>query len=260
MEEERGEKEEKREHAKRGEITSFSPRSRRRMMNSLAIINRDKAGLPSFLTPTYADELLPIEEKTVKRHLMALNKALERRFGKRPVMWRREHKARKSGTHTGKVMPHLHLLLWGVEPTDEDREWFAQTWCRLTGSTGQPWEGKHYAVTRHNRTWIMPESWRGTLAYVSKYLAKTEDGQVEGRTWGWWNRGLLPVNLLSEEIPQDAFHAVRRVLRRYIERHAKRKVRIRSKGSGLTCYLSEHTGKQLVAWAWNIGWSTESIN
>ena len=112
------------------------------MLTSLAMIDQTRAGLPSFLSPTYPDEVLPVSEERVKRDLGVLRMAFERRYGRKLVLWRREYTDRKSGLHVGEYAPHLHLLVWGVEPTEEDRRWFAFTWCRITGSVGQAWEEK----------------------------------------------------------------------------------------------------------------------
>jgi hypothetical protein len=244
--------------SRRGVITEFSPKSRRRMLNSLAIINQDQAGLPSFLSPTYPDEVLPVTEKQVKRDLGVLRMAFLRRYGAHPVLWRREMKARKSGLRKGEWAPHLHLLIWGVEPTLEDRQWFADTWVRITGGEGQVWESKQHAVAVHPKSWLMPDSWRGTLAYVSKYCAKVAEGPGFGRSWGYWRRELLPVKLVSEEIPQDSRYAVRRVLASYIRRKSGRRVKLYSRSQGLSAFLSQSTGEKLVAWAWrDAGWKVE---
>lgn len=235
----------------RGLITEFSRKSRRRLMNRLAIIDQRRAGLPAFLSLTYPDESLPVDERTVKRHLNAFRMAYVRRFGKRPVLWRRELQTRKSGRWVGEKAPHFHLLTWGVEPTDEDRYWCADTWVRVVGSES----AEHWQVTAHAKSWFMPDSWRGTLAYVSKYTAKVSDEVCAGRSWGWWSPGGLPVQLLSDEIPSDAFHAVRRVLRAYIGKRCKgHRPPIYHRWQGLSAYLSEAMGAKLVKWAWDIGW------
>jgi hypothetical protein len=169
-------------------------------------------------------------------------------------MWRVEHKARKSGLHVGQVAPHLHGLIWDLEPTEDDRRWLADTWARIVGSGLE----KAWLVTFHRKSWFMPDSWRGTLAYVSKYCAKVSDEPTAGRSWGYWWRELLPIKLVSDEIPQDSFHAVRRVLRAYIAKRTKgHRPPIYHRWQGLSAYLSEKAGARLVAWAWDVGWKTE---
>lgn len=240
---------EDREIPKRGKVLEFSRRSRRRLMTSLAIVDQDQAGLPSMLSLTYPDEGVPwpIPEGKVKRDLGVLRLRFERRYGKRPILWRRETQTRKSGSHRGDLAPHVHALVWGTVPTREDREWISRTWYEIVGS-GEP---KHL---RAGTQWFQPESWRGTLAYVSKYHAKLSDVPTVGRSWGYWWRELLPVKLISDEIPQDSFYPVRRVLRKYIERKTGRRVRLRSRGQGVCAYLPEAVGVRLVRWAWDVGW------
>lgn len=243
------------ERGKRGVIVEFSRRSRKRMMDSLAVIDQGEAGLPSFMSLTYPDEVLPVEEGRVHRELNTFRRAMERRYGRRAICWRIEHKARKSGLHVGLMAPHVHLLIWKLEPSAEDREWLADTWCRIVGSGSRA----HWCVTRHDKSWLMPDSARGMGAYVSKYCAKVELGERCGRSWGWWRHELIPVKLLSEEIPVDAFHQVRRVLRRYIAKHTKKgqEPRLYHRWQGLSVYMAEVVGARLVAWAWNVGWRVD---
>lgn len=244
---------EEKDKPKRGVITEFSARSRRRMMTSLAIVDQTKIGLPAFMSLTYPDEALPITERQTKRHLAALRVAYMREYGKKPILWRREMQARKSGQLVGAFAPHVHLLTWGLEPTEDDRRWLADTWCRIVG-TGLE---KHWLVTFHRKSWFMPDSWQGTMAYVSKYCAKVSNMVCVGRSWGWWWRELVPVTLISDEIPQDSFHAVRRVLRAYIGKRCKgRRPKIYHRWQGLSAYLSAAGGEKLVRWAWDVGWTT----
>ena len=235
------------ERAKRGTITEFSRGARHRMMTSLAVIDRQKAGLPSMFTLTYPDEMpiWPIRESKVKRDLRVFRRRFVRKYGKKAVLWRRENQIRKSGVHKGEPGPHVHGLAWDVEPGAEGLRWISENWYEVVGSG----EEKH---RRAGTNWFQPESWRGVLAYVSKYFAKVEDVQVKGRSWGYWHRELLPVKLISEEIPVESFHPVRRVLRAYIARQTGRKPRVRDRWSGLSAFLSERTGENLVAWARDI--------
>jgi hypothetical protein len=239
---------------KRGVIVEFSSKSRRRMMNSLAVIDQARAGLPSFLSLTYPDECLPVTARQVRAHINVFRMALERRYGRKSILWRVEHKARKSGAFLGAVAPHVHFLCWRIEPAEADRRWLADTWTRIIKAKSEA----AWKVTFHLKSWFMPDSWRGTLAYVAKYCAKVSDTEGGGRSWGYWRRELLPVELISDEIPQDSFHAVRRVLRAYIAKRCKgRRPPIYYKWQGLSVYLSEAGGEKLVRWAWDIGWSTE---
>jgi hypothetical protein len=138
---------------------------------------------------------------------------------------------------------------WDGKTTDR---WLVETWTPIVGSGSEA----HYKVTVHRDSWFLTDSWRGTLAYVSKYVAKVDTFTVcEGRSWGYWWRELrLPITLLSEEIPHDTFHAVRRIVRRYIERKTGRRLPSPQRWSGITAYLAEATALKLIEWAWDIGW------
>lgn len=243
--------------ALRGQIREFSARSRRALMNRMNEINREKAPLPSFVTLTYPDEVLPVSAKRFARDMNTLRAAWERRFGKTPLIWRKEGVRRKSGSHVGELVPHVHMLPFGVEPTEENRDWITDTWVRITGGKGQPWERKQRAMLAHMDTWSMMYSWRQVMAYVSKYCAKISDEDATGRCWAVWNLKNLPREIKEEEIPQDAFHAVRRVLRKLVRVRTGREPRTYGRWYGLTVYMSEAMGGKLCRWAWDVGWSTE---
>jgi len=174
-----------------------------------------------------------------------------------PVEWRKEYEERKSGAHVGEIMPHWHLMVFGVDPDDDDRAWFAATWSRIVGVA----EEKVQRVAGHRKSWEQVRTWNGVNAYIAKYMAKISEHEVEGRCWGWWWKHLLPIQLISKEIPQDTFYPVRRVLRNYLSRVTGRKFHQGASwqaGVGLTVYLLEATGQRLVEWAWDIGWGGTS--
>jgi hypothetical protein len=215
------------------------------MMNLLAMINMESLGLPWMITLTFPDAF-PKDADAVKSMLHRFSLAFLRAYGKNPVIWREEFKERRSGSHKGEWAPHLHLLEWGVEPTGEELAWLSRTWFTIVASGDE----KHL---RAGTRWEPIANWPHLLCYVSKYVAKLEefaDIPEPGRAWGVWNRELLPIKLVSEEIPDDRFFALRRVLRKYIERRSGRKVRHAGCWTGLTCYLREATGVRLVDWAW----------
>lgn len=223
------------------------------MMNLLAMIDMDTLGLPWMITLTFADGF-PKEAEEVKYMLHRFSLAFLRAYGKKAVIWREEFKERKSGSHKGEWAPHFHLLEWGVRPTGDDLAWLSVTWFGIVASG----DAKHL---RAGTRWEPIENWPHLLCYVSKYMAKLEefaDIPEPGRAWGVWNRELLPIKLVSEEIPDDRFLAVRRVLRKYIERASHRKVRHAARWTGLTCYLREATGARLVDWAWGATWEASN--
>lgn len=166
----------------RSEITKFSRASRRRMMYKLATVKL--ADIPIFVTLTYPDEFIK-DCARWKRDLDTFAKRLARRFPKSGFFWRMEFKRRLSGINEGKVAPHFHFLVWGVEYL-KLLQYAYWTWYEIVGSGDE----------RHLRACCRVEeirSAKGSRFYASKYCAKESEeefiseiksmGQV-GRFWG----------------------------------------------------------------------------
>jgi hypothetical protein len=102
----------------RGKCKGFSFGSRRRMLNRLNEVSTS-ARLPYFVTATLPDDVF--NDDVVR--FAASAKVWMDNFTKRLVrvspgacgFWRIEWKARLSGLHEGKLFPHFHLLVWGLE-------------------------------------------------------------------------------------------------------------------------------------------------
>jgi len=107
--------------SRRGVCKGFSFGSRRRMLDRLNQVSV-AAEHPDFVTLTLPDEAFQDSvadfSKTAKLHLDVLLKRLRRACRSACGFWRIEWKARKSGKHEGKLVPHFHLLIWGL-PTRE---------------------------------------------------------------------------------------------------------------------------------------------
>lgn len=102
----------------RGICKGFSRASRRTFLDKLNQVD-NQAPLPYFVTLTFPDEcfLDSVTEfaKVAKRHLDVWFKRLHRVAPEAAAFWKLEWKARKSGSHLGKLFPHFHLLIWGLE-------------------------------------------------------------------------------------------------------------------------------------------------
>jgi len=102
----------------RGQCKGFSFASRRRMMERLNSVSC-AAPLPAFVTLTFPDACFDDNvskfSKTAKLCLDVWLKRLRRIVPGTSGFWRMEWKARKSGLHEGKLFPHFHMLLWGLE-------------------------------------------------------------------------------------------------------------------------------------------------
>jgi hypothetical protein len=83
-------------------------------LNSLSVA----APLPYFLTMTLPDEVFNDDvaefAKSAKHWMDVLLKRLRRVSPKAAGFWRIEWQSRKSGVHEGKLVPHFHLLVWGL--------------------------------------------------------------------------------------------------------------------------------------------------
>jgi hypothetical protein len=102
----------------RGACRGFSFSSRRRMMERLNSVSV-AASLPAFVTLTFPDAVFDDDvsafAKFGKSCLDAWFKRLRRVAPSACGFWRLEWQARKSGAHEGKLFPHFHLLIWGLE-------------------------------------------------------------------------------------------------------------------------------------------------
>jgi hypothetical protein len=96
------------------------------MLDRLNTVKVDSA-LPVFLTCTLPDDVFDDSAanfaKTAKHWLDAFTKRLLRVVPTACGFWRIEWQSRKSGAYEGKLVPHFHLLVWGLpERKLPDRE------------------------------------------------------------------------------------------------------------------------------------------
>lgn len=191
--------------ATRGEITEFSVKSRRRLMQTMAKVN--KGDLPQFITLTYPAEYSE-NFKDWKDDLRRFNQKMKYRFPKYAAFWKEEFQMRGA--------PHFHLLAWGL-PRSGMKDLIAELWYKTVGSGDE----KHLrAGTQIARI----KTWRGVMAYAAKYLGKVQGCNTNppGRFWGIFNREGIP---WSDEViywitQGDAVMAMR-YMRRYAEIRAR---------------------------------------
>jgi hypothetical protein len=184
----------------RGKIRGFSKKSRYRLLNRLAMINK-KDGFPLFITLTYPSEF-PTDRKIYKADLEKFIKRLIYRFPKVSGFWRLEFQKRGA--------PHYHLLVWGLPYSDEIKKYISKTWFKVVGSGDE----KHLkAGTQVARV----RSWRGVMFYAGKYMAKMDNIEFEtGRVWGYFNAGYIPWSRVEViELSQKQVVKLMRLMRRY---------------------------------------------
>jgi hypothetical protein len=183
----------------RGRVTEYSRQSRNRL---LRLIGRtDKFNQPVFLTLTYPDVYSQDKDKW-KRDIDVFGKRLVRKYDGASFIWRIEFKERLSGKNQGVIMPHFHLLVWGVSASDL-RTWVSRSWYEVCGSG----DAKHLrAGTSTERL----KSWNGVISYVSKYIAKLDKFPQNwtGRVWGIVGRSSIPWAVIVY-IPLDNDTAIR---------------------------------------------------
>jgi hypothetical protein len=200
----------------RDKVRGFSRASRRNLLLRLASINRRAfrafKGRMTFVTLTYPHKY-PEDPEVCKRHLKALRKRLQRKFGEFAAFWRLGIQRRGAW--------HFHLLLFvgpSVGSVRELRRFISSSWYEVTGKVS---EGHLRAGTRVEAV----KKWKQATSYVERYLAKPEefpDGLKTERIWGVWNKDLLPVQWETVQVSlRDAFR-IRRIYRKLA----------RKKGSG----------------------------
>lgn len=176
--------------SKRGRVSSFSRRSRTRLMRLTASIRRRSLASALFVTLTYPARW-SADPARWKRDIDTFGKALRRAYPEASAVWRIEAQERGA--------PHYHLLVFGVSFIPY--EWVAETWARVCEFS----DADHLAAGTEVRAC---ESGRKAVHYMSKYVAKVADEdhaefragplgpvvECPGRAWGIINRGYLPVS------------------------------------------------------------------
>ncbi len=222
---------------RRQTISTFSRASRRRLLQTLNSINKKQVKIPLFITLTYPGEF-PTDPRTWKRDLQAWRRRMHRKFGPCPMVWRLEFQKRGA--------PHFHLLAFIDATAAELYEFVSRSWYEACGKI----------CPEHLRagTNVQPvKSWRGVMAYASKYMGKLETaipGEVApGRFWGVWSKELLPISV--EIIPLDHHQALR--LRRIYRKFSGTRYRTQRILFGTTTFVRHETSNRLLAWLGIIG-------
>lgn len=106
----------------RGKVTSFSRASRRRMLNLVNSINKERAPLPTLVTLT-SPSSWPESPHRWKEQLDNFRSRLVRRYGKVPVGWRLEYQ-RRGGLQ-------FHLLVFVELEADDLLPFVARNWYEV---------------------------------------------------------------------------------------------------------------------------------
>lgn len=188
-----------------------------------ALCKTEKRNTPLMVTLTYPDEFNP-HPRVWARDIKVFLQRLGREFPSAAGFWREELKRRKTGKNIGKIAPHFHLLVWGVDYIDM-WSFVAHAWWAVVGSMND----KHLkAGTRVD----VVHSVDGIKRYASKYASKADDekelyleasklGPV-GRVWGMFNQDKIP---WSECYEMETTNAQANDLLRLMRRYAHLKMR-----------------------------------
>lgn len=197
----------------RGEITSFSRQSRRRLMTLFSAVpwRTFRPDRLVFCTLTYPG-VYPANPRVWKQHLWAFRRRLEREYGELSIIWKMEFQRRGAA--------HFHLLIFAPDELIPARssesqpfpfgESLVMAWHEIAGG-GDANHLQHGVDVRQAR------SWRGAMAYLSKYLCKEQVVRHEqsiGRIWGVWRYRDLGVRWLRWNLEWTQFLKLRRVFRR----------------------------------------------
>lgn len=219
------------------EVRDFSKRSRRNLLNYFNSLNLDAINpLPVFITLTYPGTY-PKDKETWTEHFnRRFRRRLECRYGRVPVVWRKEFQRRGA--------PHFHLLVFfDARPSMKTlREFVSRAWYESCGSICP----EHlFAGTRVERI----RSMRGVTGYAAKYMGKLETlapgVESPGRFWGRWNDSSLPIEPQVEGLSYEQAVRFRRVLRNYTGVSFSTRF---SYPSNLSVYVSYSTTQKLLSW------------
>jgi hypothetical protein len=99
----------------RGVVDGFSAAARLRLLKRIATINWSEIPMSIFLTLTYPDECAERTYKQRGQDRFMFMRHIEKHLGRKVCgVWRVEWLPRRSGTLKGMILPHYHILLFGV--------------------------------------------------------------------------------------------------------------------------------------------------
>lgn len=199
--------------SKRGNVTTFSRKSRKRLLEKTARLDL-KAAIAKrpvvFLTLTYGQKFP--EPMLAKTHLRTLFKRIARLAPEASGIWRMEFQERGA--------PHFHIILYNLPFMS--KEVVNTIWGEIIGE--EFWDtSKHEPRAPFTRIEAIRNP-RRVMSYVSKYVAKEDKAgggfihvpyltaELEvGRLWGVFNAKSLPFAELIEiniEISRHIAHPV----------------------------------------------------
>lgn len=183
-------------HQKRGKITSFSKKSRKRLLDIIARLKEGSNAL--FCTLTYGQRWP--SEAIAYTHLKAFVRRVNAKFPRAGVVWRKEYQKR------GAI--HFHLIIFNVNYIDKNA--VARAWADIIGDDfcDNSGDGPRQPFTRIEKL----QNKKKAMLYCAKYVAKVpgvgfndQPYRNTGRMWGVFNRKcmdfatlvILPIKTLA---------------------------------------------------------------
>ncbi len=192
---------------KHGDIKTFSPKARLRMLKKLNMVDFNSGRKPFFITLTYPGRY-PTKRERYKRDIDVFLKRMKREFGEISYMWRLE--AQKRGA------PHYHLIVYTSKDkmVEYTRKWISFAWYEIV-QTG--WEVKMEEHLRVGTNVQVLNSIKMATIYVSKYMSKEQEDKLidQGRYWAT-SRNWGDLILENFELTGNQANAFRRLLSRYL--------------------------------------------
>jgi hypothetical protein len=241
---------------RKGEVVTFSRKSRRNLMIKLAEM---KSRFEFWQDFTFADDVM--QDLTVKERakftskvLKAFKLWLDREGYKIQGVWKREWRARITGILRGLYVPHFHMLylMEGISETEYFKlaKLFAQKWVEFTGTRNYE---KALQVAQHPKSYRLIKSRKQANMYVSdrKYISKYGEYVSEesiGRNWGYIGNPEFAENeTFYMNLSEMAL--LRRIIRNFVRKGKKRfKQLIVKKYSRFFVFIERSTVHRILEW------------
>lgn len=240
--------------SKRGKITKFSNKSRRSMMQALSMI---KNPYKMWQDITFADDVM--SEKSISERAIFSTSCLKRlkesiSDNKIEIcgIWKREWKARKSGSLKGQYIPHFHVV-YRVEGL-EDKAYIelvikiAVMWVDITGTE----DDKALKVALHEKSYRFIHSRKQMQIYMSKYILKDDadfavsENESIGRNWGRIGLDDKAEPEIIEVTPKEMIK-LKRCFRKHARNvHGKYKQILSSENSQFFLFIKQETINRLI--------------
>lgn len=205
----------------RGIIKGFSKQSRLRKIKMMARLEKCPQ---AWQTLTFPDDVITgksIRERAKYSYdvMHRFSDEIQKKFGITGI-WRREYEPRKSGDLKGQLCPHFHIMFEMKGITEKNYKkiclQLAEIWVKHS-KTNDP---KALQVAVHPKSYAWLKSRKTASIYVSKYMAKFEQHEINesiGRCWGKIGQPVLadPVELNLSENEQIL---LKRLFKRYVSK------------------------------------------